>query len=135
MTDSKLYTILATFKKIQQNRLRKYVDSPYFNANEKLILLFDSLTEHINAVKKKVLTKELVWQSVEGQNISFNDARFRKHCSDLLRLIEYYLAQEIFEKKPLQKSGYLMYPTVNIRNFKIGRTCQEIPTKIGFEDK
>ena len=36
--------------------------------------------------------------------------------------------------KAVQKSGYLMYPTTNIRNFRIGRTCQEIPIKIGFED-
>ena len=119
MTDSKLYTILATFKKIPQNRLRKYVASPYFNVNEKIVALFDVLAEHINAVKKKVLTKEIVWQSVEGSDTLFNDSRFRKHCSDLLRLVEDYLAQEIYEKKPLQKAGYLMEAVTELKLEKL----------------
>lgn len=119
MTDSKLYTILATFKKIPQNRLRKYVASPYFNVNEKILALFDVLAEHINAVKKKILTKEIVWQGVEGSITPFNDSRFRKHCSDLLRLVEDYLSQEIYEKKPLQKAGYLMEAVTELKLEKL----------------
>jgi hypothetical protein len=48
MITGKLYTILSKFDKIEQNRLRKYVQSPYFNVNESLTLFFEYLTKHIN---------------------------------------------------------------------------------------
>jgi hypothetical protein len=36
--------------------------------------------------------------------------------------------------KAVQKSGYMMYPTTNIRRVKIRSLCEEVLTKVGFED-
>ena len=49
MTESKIYNVLTHFDKVEQNRLRKYVRSPYFNVNETLMAFYDILADHINA--------------------------------------------------------------------------------------
>lgn len=108
MEDNKLYIVLKQFDKIEQNRLRKYIRSPYFNVNETLIILFDILTEHINKNgKEKILTKEVIWKKLYKKE-SFNDVRFRKLGSDLLKLIEDFLAQEIYEKNKLLRSSFVL---------------------------
>jgi hypothetical protein len=119
MTDNKLYTVLTYFDKIEQNRLRKYIRSPYFNVNETLMDYFDMIIEYINKSekmekngkndrrhKKNDLTKEAAWKSL-FKNEPFNDTRFRKLNSELLKLVEGYLGQEFYEKKPLQQINYL----------------------------
>jgi hypothetical protein len=119
MTDNKLYTVLTYFDKIEQNRLRKYIRSPYFNVNETLMDYFDMIIEYINKSekmekngkndrrhKKNELTKEAVWKNL-FKNEPFNDMRFRKLGSELLKLVEGYLGQEVYENKPLQQINYL----------------------------
>ncbi len=119
MTDNKLYTVLTYFDKIEQNRLRKYIRSPYFNVNETLMDYFDMIIEYINKSekmekngknerrhKKNELTKEAVWKNL-FKNEPFNDTRFRKLNSELLKLVEGYLAQEVYANKPLQQVNYL----------------------------
>jgi hypothetical protein len=108
MTDSKLYSVLTHFDKIEQNRLRKYVRSPYFNVNELLMSFLDILFVYINANGKTgELTKEFIWASLYASE-PFNDVRFRKLTSDLLKLIEDFLAQEKYDKDDLQKASYLL---------------------------
>ena len=108
MTDSKIYTVLTNFDKVEQNRLRKYIRSPYFNVNETLMIFYDVLIEHINKNGKAgALTKENIWRKLYGKE-AFNDVRFRKLGSDLLRLVETFLAQEVYENNSLQQTSYLL---------------------------
>ena len=107
MIDSKLYAVLTHFDKIEQNRLRKYVRSPYFNINENLMSFLDIIFSHINKNKLTELTKEFIWADM-FPNEAYNDVRFRKATSDLLKLIENFLAQEEYEKDNLQKASYLL---------------------------
>lgn len=108
MTDNKLYTVLTHFDKIAQNRLRKYVRSPYFNANETLMALFDIVINHINKISKgSDLTKEGIWQQLFPKE-TYNDTRFRKLFSDLLKLVEDFLAQEVYDDNKLQKTNNLL---------------------------
>ena len=108
MTDSKIYNVLTHFDKIEQNRLRKYIRSPYFNVNETLMTFYDVLSEHINANGKAgELTKEQIWGQLY-ENETFNDVRFRKLSSDLLKLIEGFLAQQIYDKDNLQQTNFLL---------------------------
>ena len=108
MTDSKIYIVLTNFDKVEQNRLRKYIRSPYFNVNETLMIFYDILIEHINKNGKAgALAKELIWRKLYGKE-AFNDVRFRKLGSDLLKLVEGYLAQEIYDENLLHKSSNLI---------------------------
>ena len=107
MQSSKLYSILYSFDKYEQNRLKKFLQSPYFNRNESLVKLFDLLTDHINLGKQGELAKEKVWKKVYP-GTPYDDTLFRKNCSDLLKLIEGYLAQQVYEENPIQQAVYLI---------------------------
>lgn len=108
MTDSKIYNVLTHFDKVEQNRLRKYIRSPYFNANESLMDFYDILTENINTNgKASLLTKEIIWTQLY-KNETFNDVRFRKLSSDLLKLVEGFLTQQVFDENSLQQAGFLL---------------------------
>ncbi len=103
MRDSRLYQILQALNSWEINRLRKYLCSPYFNKNEKIVQLFELLVKDLKANGSSTgLTKERAWQKMEpGQ--AFDDVRFRKYVSDLIKLTEGFLAQESYEKNSVRK--------------------------------
>ncbi|MEY4936098.1 MAG: hypothetical protein RIS64_2457 [Bacteroidota bacterium] len=146
MITGKLYTILSKFDKIEQNRLRKYVQSPYFNVNESLTLFFEYLTKHINVhanlpvhslvttapmaqrngsvlcQEKQDLDKYEIWK-ILFENEPYNDTRFRKLCSDLLELVESFLAQQIYDHSDVQQAAYLLEAVSKKRLDKLYHTC------------
>jgi hypothetical protein len=108
MTDTKIYNVLTHFDKVEQNRLRKYIRSPYFNVNETLMTFYDLLADHINTNGKAgELTREYVWTQLYEKE-AFNDVRFRKLSSDLLKLVEGFLAQQIYDENNLQQASFLL---------------------------
>lgn len=107
MDNSKLYTILNHFDKYEQNRCRKYIQSPYFNRSEELMTLYDLFVEALNKNNNAALEKAAIWQHLQADK-PYDDTRFRKYCSDLLKLVEGYLGQEAYEASPLKKANFLM---------------------------
>jgi hypothetical protein len=106
MQTTKIFQILQYFSKYEQNRLRKFLNSPYFNADENLSLLYEELINFINSGSEKDLKKETVWSKLKKEK--YDDLRFRKYCSDLLKLCEQFLAQEVYQENPLYQATYLI---------------------------
>lgn len=108
MQKNKLFTILQKFDKYEQNRLRKFLESPYFNRNARLIKLFDLLSTDINSGAEKITTPRTdIWEMI-GHKGNYDDVRLRKDFSDLLRLTEKYIAQEQYEKNSLYEAEFLL---------------------------
>ncbi|MFK7809461.1 MAG: hypothetical protein AB8F74_16780 [Saprospiraceae bacterium] len=111
MQHSKLYSSLNYFDKYEQNRLRKYISSPYFYKNEALIILFEILIKHQNRIKDGKNAKGIedvnIWEKVSPGK-AYDDVRFRKLKSELLKLVESFLAQQIYEENPLHQAAYLI---------------------------
>lgn len=107
MRSSKIYSILEHFGKYEQNRFRKYLASPYFNKDDKLVQLFEITLSDICSRKNKSLEKIDVWKKLKLEK-DYDDVRFRKYCSDLLKLLEGFLAQQTFEANPLHQATYLI---------------------------
>ena len=105
--NNKLYTILRTFDKIEMNRLEKYILSPYFNKNQYTTQLFGLLMKNVESKNAKELVKEDVWK-ILFEKEKYDDVRFRKINSDLLKLVEGYLAQQLYDENPLHQAIYLM---------------------------
>ncbi len=105
--DIKLYSVLREFSVYELNRLKKFVNSPYFNKNERLIRLLDQYEIVLRSGSGKGLTRSEAWSSATLIS-DYNDQKFRKLCSDLLRLIEEFMIQEAFDKNPLHKADYLL---------------------------
>ncbi|MCI4647722.1 hypothetical protein, partial [Phaeodactylibacter sp.] len=104
MYNSKLFAILQHFDKYEQNRCRKYIQSPYFNRSEELLTLYEAFLKAINRSKKNGgLDKTYLWSILQPDK-PYDDVRFRKYCSDLLKLVEGYLGQEVYEASPVNKS-------------------------------
>ncbi len=89
------------------NRFKKFVHSPYFNQNKNLIALFDFYYKEIKSEYSGEFDKKQIWNQVFKET-KFNDARFRKYNTDLLSLLEEFLAIEQFKSQPLQESTNLL---------------------------
>lgn len=107
MLNSKLVGILRHFDKYEQNKCRKFIESPYFNPNKELVKLYKLLIAAINKGKVEHLEKEKLWKKIIPEK-PYDDIRFRKYASDLSKLIEAFLAQQSFDEDEIGKTIYLM---------------------------
>lgn len=107
MRDSKIYHFLESLGPVQLNRLSRYLESPYFNRNEKLLKIYYTLERNIRSRSKEDPDKQLIWDSIYP-GVVFNDSKFRKHCSELLDLGEAFLAQQIYDENPLHQANNLL---------------------------
>jgi len=108
MRETKLYSTLVDLDGFELNRLHRFILSPYFNRNEATIRLFEWIKEDLKKTPEDSVEKEDLWKLCYGTNEPYNDGRFRKLQSDLLKLIEDYYAQEAFEDNPVHKAKYLL---------------------------
>ncbi len=118
MQNTKVYSILQYFDRYQQNRLRKYITSPYFNKHPVLIELFELFIHYINKPGLPHLDKEEIWKKLTPDK-PFDDVRFRKLLSELLKLVESYLAQQVYEENPLHQATYLIEAVGNLKMEKL----------------
>lgn len=103
--ETKIYAVLSQFSVYELNRLRKFVLSPYFNKNMALIKLFTGIEQTLRT--QTSVRKSDLWYNVTSIK-TYNDQKFRKLCSDLLKLIERFLSQERFEENELHRAEYLL---------------------------
>lgn len=137
MQNFKLFHILSQFDKLEQNRIRKFISSPYFNKDKVVCNLFEILVEEINAPSKISWTKEKIWEHLVP-DLSFDDTRLRKYQSDLLKLIEKFLIQEEFETDNYIAQTYLLRSIKKRKLKKLHnsalKSVKEIPGKITHRD-
>lgn len=107
MRNTKLYSILEHFSRKEQSSFRKYLSSPYFNSNQDMIDLFEDVIKFINRGSDKNLEKEKLWHKLQPKS-PYDDIRFRKYISDLLKLVEGFLAQQVYEKNSLLQAAGLV---------------------------
>ncbi|MCB0514858.1 MAG: hypothetical protein R2798_08145 [Chitinophagales bacterium] len=91
----KIQIIFSEIDNYEQNRFKKFLQSPYFNHRSELIRLLVILCEQ---QPDKDLNKKQVWQKMFGKT-SYNDLKFRRLTSDLLQLFQQYKAVENEYKK------------------------------------
>ena len=105
MRETKIYKALQYFNAYELNRFEKFIRSPYFNSNETLIELFRVLREDIKKPQdflSKLGTYEIIYDE------RYNDAKLRRTNSQLLGLLERFLAQEVFDQNPLREANFLV---------------------------
>jgi len=116
MRETKLYKALIQLNGRELNRLHRFVTSPYFNRNEAIVKLFEWIREDLKNQKEE-LSKQELWTICFDQKDQYDDGRFRKLQSDLLKLVEEYYAQEAFEANPIHKAKYLL-ETIYLKDLK-----------------
>ena len=118
MENSKLYQSLSTLNIYEQNRFFKFLQSPYFNVNENMLIFYGALSESLKVEENTPPSKETIW-SLMYIDTNFDDRRFRKYSSDLLKLFEQFLAQENFQSNPVHQAKYLLESIANKRIDKL----------------
>ena len=107
MKKSKIYTALKHLSIYELNSFDKFVKSPYFNQNERIIKFFNFLLPYLKAKKEGDISKMDIWAEIEPGS-AYNDAKFRKFTNDLLKLFERFLAQQIYEQNNLNIANNLL---------------------------
>lgn len=121
MINNKLLSILEKLTKYDLNQLRKYIASPFFNENEKVMQLFDLLDIRLRS-KNSIQTKEdweefvrFAWNKIYSPKIKYNDVKFRRLCSDLNKLAQDFLGYKEYELQPLSQFNFIL-KALNERN-------------------
>ncbi|MEZ4883112.1 MAG: hypothetical protein R3E32_00155 [Chitinophagales bacterium] len=109
MQTSKLLQILKTLHKNEWRLCSKFVRSPYFNEQQKVIELFDYLFEAAPRFAQKRIAKETVFQHL-FPNEPYRSIRMRQLMSSLTSLIEEFLRYE--EQKKEKENGLLQLAKV-----------------------
>jgi len=109
---NKVWQTLRCLTHEEHIRLLRYLRSPYFIMSKTMAPLCDVLVKLIER-KEEGFDRQQVWQKL-FPNEPYDDVNFRKYCSDLLRLVGAFMAQEIAEADELKKSiGTLTYAVQN----------------------
>lgn len=137
MRNFKLFQVLTQFDKLEQNRIRKFISSPYFNKDKVVLTLFELMTDEINSPTTRDWTKEKIWDALAPE-LPYDDTRLRKYQSDLLKLIEQFLIQQEFEEDDFTAKAYLLRSIKRKKLKKLHnstlKTVKEIPGKITHRD-
>ncbi|MDZ4747662.1 MAG: hypothetical protein SH808_04195 [Saprospiraceae bacterium] len=108
MRESKLYKAIIRLSGHELNRLHRFILSPFFNRNDSIVHLFEWIKNDLKEEMTEPFAKEVLWSVCFGKKEQFDDGRFRKLQSDLLRLVEEFYAQEVFEANSIHKAKYLL---------------------------
>lgn len=123
ITNTKVYQVLENFSKIELNRLRKFIASPYFNASEALLVLFDALCDLARDLKSgrrmAAPDQEHLWKLLEPRH-PFDSVRMRKYLSDLNQLVQQFIEFEEYSSDKLIRQKYFLSALVarKIEKFK-----------------
>lgn len=103
MFSDKLVTLLRTFRKVELNRLRKFVYSPYFNDEPEVSQLFDLCHAALRKSPEHLLqlTKPDIWKKLFPER-PYNDAYLRRLTSELIQLAIRFRAMELHAETPLE---------------------------------
>lgn len=107
MKKIKIFRALDRLGTYELNRFIKYVNSPYFNSSDALKQIVQYYEAQRRKDKEGFLDKNNLW-NIAFPTKDFNDGRLRKALSDLLKLFEDFLCQELLERKPIQRATLLM---------------------------
>ncbi len=105
MLSDKLLSLLSIFSKVELNRFRKYLLSPYLNEQPDTTRLFDLLNETLRNDDADItkLPKSAVWETLYPGK-KFDDAHLRRLCSELTQLAMRFMVAEARKNDPLSEA-------------------------------
>lgn len=92
MAESKLHQVLGTLNVYELNRFGKFLRSPYFNEDKRLINCFELLAPAFKQQTVPPAQKE-VWKKVFGA-LAFSNLKFARLYSDLAKKLDEFLVHD-----------------------------------------
>lgn len=103
MVDTKIIFSISKLDVYEQNSFIKYIESVYFNSNTTLSQLGNIYVDLIRKNKIEEFDKTDIWKLTYPSK-EYNDKKFRKLNSDLLKKLEDFIAQSEYDKSIFQPS-------------------------------
>jgi len=97
MLDSKLISMFQTLTKRELQRFEEYIQSPFFNKNEKVLHLFDIIKEDYPKCNSRQLEKSIVFKRLFPKKKQ-QDSSLRALMSLLTKLLEDFFAHIEYEE-------------------------------------
>ncbi len=107
MRDTKLYQLLIQVPEAQRKQLALFVASPYFNSVPRISKLLEVLEQHLLRYKVRQLSEQEIFALVLPDQ-PYDQNRFRKDCSALLKLLLQFLVQQQFDSAAHLHGGSLL---------------------------
>jgi len=105
MLGSKTLALLQTLSKVELNRLRRFLRSPWFNDDEDVLRLFELLNDTIRRSDEAAaaLSKAEIWAALFPQK-NYDDATLRRLTSLLTQLTLRFLLEEQRQHDPIAEA-------------------------------
>ena len=121
MKSKKIHIALQYLNVYELNSFKKYLSSPFFNQNEKIVAYFDILNKEIRKGRTLYnLQNEKVWKTLYGDE-KYSDVTFRKLNSDISKHFENFVAIKELEQDPTLTNS------LKIRAFKTKKMSSLYP--------
>lgn len=118
MIKSKVIDALKALNKSEFKELEDFIDSPFFNKNKKVRSLYKVLKKYYPSFDSKDLSKHHVYSRLFPGR-SYADKTLRNLLSDLLNLIEKYLALNSINRFPLIEKYFAISGILKKRLFSL----------------
>ena len=107
MLNTKLFQLLQTLNIYELNRFGKFLCSPYFNEDERLLNLFDILSPYFNQQTHNSLEQKKIWKEINTGK-KFHQLKFARLFSDLLKKLEEFLVFDDLKQNESRKQKNLL---------------------------
>ena len=114
MHNTKLIKLLKCLSSAELKHFLRYVSTPYFNQNQKLILLAREIIKAAPDFNSSRLNKKSLFLSLFGKDETFSSQKIHDQMSLLTRLLEKFLTQLRFEQEE-QEQNYLLIKELQSR--------------------
>jgi hypothetical protein len=102
-TTTKAFQVILLLSASDRKQLLRFLQSPYFNTSQILLKLAEAFLKEAENTPDERYDKCAVWKKLFKAQ-AFNDTLFRKHCSDLYKLIEEFLVVEQLKTEASKKN-------------------------------
>ncbi len=102
MHNSKLISLLKTFRPEELKQLHQFLKSPIFNTNKSLILFYEYIRKSAPTYEDKRLSKEKVFKYLYPKK-TYRILKIQQLMSDLVKNIEQFWAFQRWEKQTLSQ--------------------------------
>lgn len=108
MRRPRIISLLESLKPVEIKRFQQYVESGFFNQNQRLIKLSRYLIRKYPRFLEKGLTNEKLFEVLFGKEETFEEQHVYDHLSQLRKLLEGFLSQVDFEENENARNRHLL---------------------------
>lgn len=113
MQNHEIIILLKSLTKDELKKLSRFLSSPYFNTNDKVLKLYKDIVRFYPAFTGSKLSKESIYKRIYDNGV-YNDSTMRNLLFRFEQLIKSFLQIENFSRNTFDKHNYLLNE-LNIR--------------------